>query len=367
MSELTVELGQRSYPIYVEAGLLSKAEGLIAPHLRGRQVFVIADETVEALHGETLQAGLGKLESHWLTVPSGEASKSLSQFSALVETVLSKAPERGDLVIAFGGGVIGDLAGYVAASVLRGLDFIQIPTTLLSQVDSSVGGKTGINSAHGKNLIGAFHQPKAVLIDLDVLATLPKREMQAGYAEVVKYGLIDQPDFYDWLEVHGPNIVALGPETAEAIVRSCKAKAQVVAEDERESGRRALLNLGHTFAHAFEAAGAYDGRILHGEAVAIGMVCAHRLSRDLGLASGQDLDRLIRHLQQVGLPTDLSRFDSISFSKDALWAAMAKDKKVQAGQIRFILTRGIGQAFVSDGAAPEAVDQILDGLLANSN
>ena len=363
MSELSVELGQRSYPIYVEAGLLSRAQALINPHLRGRQVFVIVDETVEGLHGDTLRAGLGDLTSHWLPVPSGEASKSLPQFSALVETILAKAPERGDLVIAFGGGVIGDLAGYVAASVLRGLDFIQIPTTLLSQVDSSVGGKTGINSAHGKNLIGAFHQPKAVLIDLDVLATLPKREMQAGYAEVVKYGLIDQPDFYDWLEVHGNRVIALGPETAEAIIRSCQAKAQVVAEDEREGGRRALLNLGHTFAHAFEAAGAYDGRILHGEAVAVGMVCAHRLSRDLGLASEQDLDRLVRHLGQVGLPTDLSRFDTIAFSKDALWAAMAKDKKVQAGQIRFILTHGIGQAFVSDGVPPEAVDQILDALL----
>ena len=366
MHELIVELGQRSYPIAIASGLLTQARERIEPHLRGRQLFVLADATVDALHGKALRTGLGALNSHWFSVPSGEASKSLAQFSVLVEAVLADAPERGDLIVAFGGGVIGDLAGYVAASVLRGLDYIQIPTTLLAQVDSSVGGKTGINSAQGKNLIGAFHQPKAVLIDLDVLATLPKREMQAGYAEVVKYGLIDQPDFYDWLEGNAALVLACGPQTAEAIVRSCQAKARIVAEDEREQGHRALLNLGHTFAHAFETVGGYDGRILHGEALAIGLICAHRLSCDLGLASRQDLDRLIRHLQQVGLPTDLGRFDSIAFSKEALWSALAKDKKVRAGQIRFILTRGIGQAFVSDGVPPESVDKILDALLSNN-
>lgn len=364
MPNLTVDLGSRSYPILIDASLLAGAEDYIAPLLKGRQVFVIADQTVADLHGKTLRAGLGNLTQHWIYVPAGEASKSLETFSSVVETLLSYGPERGDLVIAFGGGVIGDLAGYVAASILRGLDFVQIPTTLLSQVDSSVGGKTGINSAHGKNLIGAFHQPKLVLIDLDVLQTLPDRELKSGYAEVVKYGLIDQPEFFDWLEVNGKDVLALTTKTAEAIARSCQAKADVVAEDERESGRRALLNLGHTFAHAFEAAGLYDGRILHGEAVSIGMVCAHRLSRDLGLASGQDLERVIRHLEALGLPTTLERFSSISFDVSALQAAMAKDKKVRGGTIRFILTRGIGQAFVSDGVASEPVEALLKELLA---
>lgn len=364
---LQVSLGERSYPIYIETNLLARAGELIRPHLRGRQVFVIADAHVDALHGQALREGLGTLQQHWVEVPAGEVSKSLTSFSKVVEAVLAHGPERGDLVIAFGGGVVGDLAGYVAASVLRGLDFVQIPTSLLAQVDSSVGGKTGINSAHGKNLIGAFHQPKAVLIDLDVLKTLPPREMRAGYGEVVKYGLIDQPIFFDWLERNGADVLA-GDQSAlrHAILQSCQAKADVVAADERESGRRALLNLGHTFAHAFEAAGKYDGRILHGEAVSVGLVCAHALSRDLGLATGQDLGRLIAHLRALGLPTDLSDFGSIDFGVDDLMATMAKDKKVQAGAIRFVLTRGIGQAFVSEGIDLTQAATLLDRLLSGA-
>lgn len=367
MKSVSVELGARSYQIDIGHGLLAQSGEKILPHLKGKQVFVITDSSVERLHGDSLKNGLGTVPQHWFPVPAGEASKSLTQFSNLVESILSLGPERGDLVIAFGGGVVGDLAGYVAASVLRGLNFVQIPTTLLAQVDSSVGGKTGINSRHGKNLIGAFHQPRLVLIDLDVLTTLPEREMKAGYAEVVKYGLINQPDFFDWLEIHGPDVLSSSPSAAplvaEAIARSCTAKAKIVAEDEREAGRRALLNLGHTFAHAFESSGGYDGRILHGEAVSIGLVCAHRLSQQLGLASGQDLDRVIRHLDRLGLPTNLKGFDHIDFTLSGLKSAMSKDKKVQAGTIRFVLTRGIGRAFLSEGVAEAALDTILGELI----
>ena len=364
MTSLRVDLAERSYPIEITSGLLARAQAFLAPLPRGRQVFVIADETVARLQGATLRAGLEGLCQHWFTLPPGEGSKSLSQFSTLVEAILALAPERGDLVIAFGGGVVGDMAGYVAASVLRGLDFVQIPTTLLAQVDSSVGGKTGLNSRHGKNLIGAFYQPRCVLIDPDVLTDLPDREMRAGYAEIVKYGLIDQPEFFDWLEIKGAEVLSRGPALAEAIARSCQAKARIVAADEREAGPRALLNLGHTFAHAFEAVGGYDGRILHGEAVAVGLVCAHTLSRDLGLASGQDLQRLVQHLSALGLPTDLRAFAHLRFSLEGLLAAMARDKKVQAGAIRFILTRGIGAAFVSDGVDQAAVVAVLRSLLA---
>ena len=363
MTQLVVALGTRSYPIHIDHGLLERAHDFVAPHLKGTKVFIITDETVMKLHGDTLRAGLQGLEQHWMGVPAGEGSKSFEMYHRLCEGILSHGPERGDLIIAFGGGVIGDLAGFVAASVLRGLNFIQIPTTLLAQVDSSVGGKTGINSGFGKNLIGAFHQPLAVLIDLDVLATLPDREMRAGYGEVIKYGLIDQPDFFEWLEAKGASVLSQGPEVAEAIARSCQAKADVVAADEREDGRRALLNLGHTFAHAFEAAGGYDGRILHGEAVAVGLLCAHDLSTELGLASGQDRERVRAHLTSLGLATDLSAFPDVSFDKAALKATMAKDKKVQAGTIRFVLTHGIGQAFVSDGVSDEALDRVLDRLL----
>ena len=363
MKQLEVALGLRSYPIHIGRGLVQQAQAYVAPHLKGRQVFVISDETVIHLHGESLQKGLGRLQQHWIGVPAGEASKSFDTFVRVCESILCHDPERGDLVIAFGGGVIGDLAGFVAASVLRGLSFIQIPTTLLAQVDSSVGGKTGINSLHGKNLIGAFYQPLAVLIDLDVLATLPLREMRAGYAEVVKYGLINRPDFFNWLEIKGADVLAQGPSLAEAIAQSCRAKADVVAEDEREGGRRALLNLGHTFAHAFEAVGGYDGRILHGEAVAIGLVCAQDLSTELGLAPGQDRERVRAHLSKLCLATDLSGFPDIAFSKQALKKAMAKDKKVQAGKIRFVLTYGIGQAFVSDGVEEAILDRVLDRLL----
>ena len=364
MPHIDVDLGPRSYPILIKNNLLAQAGELIAPHFRGRNIFIIADQNVYDLHGATLRAGLGDLPQHWICVPPGEASKSLSQFSQIVERILEKSPERRDLILAFGGGVIGDLAGYVAASVLRGLDFIQIPTSLLAQVDSSVGGKTGINSSHGKNLIGAFYQPKQVLIDLDVLKSLPDRELRAGYAEIVKYGLIDQPDFFNWLEIKGSNVLSLMGDVGEAISRSCKAKARIVGEDEFESGRRALLNLGHTFAHAFEAAGNYDGRILHGEAVSIGLVCAYRLSHILGLASGQDVARIKRHLGDLGLPTDLKRFKSISFSLQGLKSAMRRDKKVQSGTIRFILAHGIGQAFVSDGVEGAYLDQVLTDLLS---
>ena len=360
MQTVPVALGGRSYSIHIGQDLLAQAGTWIRPQLAGRQVFLIADTTALAHHGDALLAGLEGMKVQVLPVAAGEASKSLATYSDLVLKILDQSPERGDLVVAFGGGVVGDLAGFVAASVLRGLGLIQIPTTLLAQVDSSVGGKTGINAPQGKNLIGAFYQPKLVLIDLQTLQTLADRDMRAGYAEVVKYALIDQPDFFDWLEVHGPAILAHEPAAlAQAIATSCTAKARVVVADEREGGRRALLNLGHTFAHAFEAAGAYDGRILHGEAVSLGLVCAFDLSHRLGLAHGQDVARLRRHLAALGLPTHLTDFPAIDFDLQNLWHAMARDKKVQGGTIRFVLAHGIGHAFLSDGADTDAVTQTL--------
>ena len=361
MKRISVNLGSRSYDILIEAGLLHHVSDHISPYLnKSQQIFVITDHHVDRLHGSTLKKSLEGFSYQWLSVCPGEFSKSLNQFSQLVEDILRFGPERHDLIIAFGGGVIGDLAGYVAASVLRGLNFIQIPTTLLAQVDSSVGGKTGLNSIHGKNLIGAFYQPKLVLVDLDVLESLPEREMKAGYAEIVKYALIDQPDFFEWLEHHGRNILARTSDMSEAIAKSCLSKARIVAEDEREAGHRALLNLGHTFAHAFESVNLYDGRILHGEAVSVGLVCAHRLSCDLGFAAEQDLARLVRHLLTLDMPVDLTRFDTGQFSLPMLLKAMAKDKKAQKGHLRFILTRGIGKAFISEGVDQKAVEKVLE-------
>ncbi len=363
MQTIPVALGGRSYQIHIGHDLIAHAGTWLGPQVSSRQIFLIADTKALEHHGDALLAGLKGLKVHVLPTTAGEASKSLTTYSNLVFQILEQSPERGDLVVAFGGGVVGDLAGFVAASVLRGLGLIQIPTTLLAQVDSSVGGKTGINAPQGKNLIGAFHQPKLVLIDLQTLQTLSDREMRAGYAEVVKYALINQPDFFDWLEIYGPAILARQPKAlAQAIATSCIAKARVVSADEKESGRRALLNLGHTFAHAFEAAGAYDGRILHGEAVSLGLICAFDLSHRLGLANGQDVARLRRHLAALGLPTHLTDFPAIDFNLPNLWQAMARDKKVQGGTIRFVLAHGIGQAFLSDGADIGAVTQTLNHM-----
>ncbi len=364
---LTVDLGQRRYDIVIADGLIARAGTLLRPLLAGRRAIVIADETVAGYYLDPLTGALTEagIDTASLTVPPGEASKSLAAFGDLMERVLALAPERSTTLVALGGGVVGDLAGFAAATALRGLAFVQIPTTLLAQVDSAVGGKTGINSRYGKNLIGAFHQPRAVLADIATLATLPPRQMRAGYAEIVKYGVLGDPGFFDWLVDHGAALLAGdGALCAEAVARSCAAKAAIVAADEREAGRRALLNLGHTFAHAFEAESGYGDRLLHGEAVAIGMAAALRLSVRLGLCPAADADRLTAHLSAVGLPTGLAGVADDDWTAERLVAHMARDKKVADGRATFILARGIGHAFVTRDVPMDAVAATLREALA---
>lgn len=307
-------------------------------------------------------ASLGEsgIEAVSLILPAGEKTKSFEHLIPVCEAILGARIERNDAVIALGGGVIGDLTGFAAGIVRRGSRFIQIPTSLLAQVDSSVGGKTGINSAHGKNLIGVFHQPDLVLADTAALDTLSPREFRAGYAEVAKYGLIDKPEFFEWLEKNWQAVFAGGPARIEAIAVSCQAKADVVAADERENGRRALLNLGHTFGHALEAATDYDSkRLVHGEGVAIGMVLAHEFSARMNLASPDDARRVEAHLKTVGLPTRLADIPGALPPADRLMEAIAQDKKVKGGKLTFILTRGIGQSFVADDVPSSEVLSFL--------
>jgi 3-dehydroquinate synthase/shikimate kinase/3-dehydroquinate synthase len=356
-----VSLGERSYPILVGRGLVDEAGRRIAA-TGARAAAVITDAHVGSLHAGRLRASLeGQgLRTTVATVPPGEASKSFDQFARLCDAVLAARIERGDCVVALGGGVVGDLAGFTAASVRRGVRFVQVPTTLLAQVDSSVGGKTGINSAYGKNLVGAFHQPSLVIADTALLDTLPTREMRAGYAEVAKYGLIDSPAFFAWCEAHWRGIFAGGSERDEAVAASCRAKAAVVARDEREEGDRALLNLGHTFGHALERVTSYDSaRLVHGEGVAIGMALAFRFSARFGLCPGGDAERVEAHLRTVGLPTRLAEVPGGVGSVDALLEAMAQDKKVKAGALTFILARGIGRSFIAPGIAVDDVRAFL--------
>ncbi|RVK05183.1 3-dehydroquinate synthase, partial [Sinorhizobium meliloti] len=304
--------------------------------------------------------GESGIEAVSLILPAGEKTKSFEHLIPVCEAILGARIERNDAVIALGGGVIGDLTGFAAGIVRRGSRFIQIPTSLLAQVDSSVGGKTGINSAHGKNLIGVFHQPDLVLADTAALDTLSPREFRAGYAEVAKYGLIDKPEFFEWLEKNWQAVFAGGPARIEAIAVSCQAKADVVAADERENGRRALLNLGHTFGHALEAATDYDSkRLVHGEGVAIGMVLAHEFSARMNLASPDDARRVEAHLKTVGLPTRLADIPGALPPADRLMEAIAQDKKVKGGKLTFILTRGIGQSFVADDVPSSEVLSFL--------
>ena len=360
---VAVSLGDRSYDIIIEDGLLAEAGALIAARFPESRCFVLSDESVSALHGKRLRdvlvsAGL-TVRGH--DVPAGEPSKSFRNLEAGVDAVLAAGMERGDVLIAFGGGVVGDLGGFIAGIVRRGMAFVQIPTTLLAQVDSAVGGKTGINTPRGKNLVGLFNQPAMVLADTALLDTLDERQMRAGYAEVAKYGLIDKPDFFAWLEDNHAGIFAGGPARIQAVATSCRAKASVVAADEREAGSRALLNLGHTFGHALEAAVAYDGaRLVHGEAVAIGMVLAHDFSVHLGHCSRSDADRVRTHLETVGLPTSIGRIPGHeAFTPDVLMDAIAQDKKVERGALTFILTRGIGQAFVARDVPQNTVREFL--------
>jgi 3-dehydroquinate synthase len=354
-----IPLGERAYDILIGPDLLEHAGERLRTMFPGRRYGVVTDTAVAAAQLPRLTKSLdaaGLIHSE-IVLPNGESTKSIGRLNEVVEGLLDAKLERGDIVLAFGGGVIGDLAGFAAAVARRGMDFVQIPTSLLAQVDSSVGGKTGINSPHGKNLIGAFHQPRLVLADLDALKTLPPREFAAGYAEVVKYGLIDDEAFYFWLEEHQPAIFAGDAALrAQMVARCCAAKARFVLADEKETGVRALLNLGHTFGHALEKATGYSNRLLHGEGVAIGMVLAHSFSAKLGLAPSQDTGRIVQHLGRAGLPTKLSDIPGDPPPTAVLMEAIAQDKKVVRGALTFILTRGIGKAFIEknvDGAAVE--------------
>ena len=345
-----VGLGERSYDILIGAGLIERAGAEIAVRLPGIRAAIVTDENVAGSWLDALAASLGRagIASVAITLPPGEKTKSFDHLQTVVGGVLGARLERGDAVIALGGGVIGDLAGFAAGIVRRGMNFIQIPTSLLAQVDSSVGGKTGINTAHGKNLVGVFQQPRLVLADAGVLDTLPAREFRAGYAEVAKYGLIDRPDFFAWLEANWQDVFAGGPARAQAIAQSCQAKADVVARDEFETGDRALLNLGHTFGHALEGATGYDSaRLVHGEGVAIGMALAHRFSSRMNLCSPDDADRVERHLRDVGLPWRMSDIPGDLPDADTLLGYIGQDKKVSRGALTFILTRGIGQSFIA--------------------
>ena len=363
-ARLPVALAGRGYDVVIGEGLLGRAGGLIAPALPARRVAVISDASVAALHLPRLRAGLEEAGIEIrasLTVPPGEGSKSLATYGAVMEELLAAGIDRNTAVVALGGGVVGDLAGFVAASAMRGLPFVQVPTTLLAQVDSSVGGKTGINLKAGKNLAGAFHQPRIVLADTGVLATLPARELRAGYAEVAKHGLLQGP-LWDWCEAEGTKAVA-GDAAAlrHAVLESCRLKSAVVAADEREEsaeGGRALLNLGHTFGHAVEAECGYDGSLLHGEAVALGLGLAARLSARLGLCDAALPGRVEAHLAAVGLPARLADLPR-RFTVEALMGRMRKDKKVRDGRLRFVLLNGPGQALTKGDVEPAEVESLL--------
>jgi 3-dehydroquinate synthase/shikimate kinase/3-dehydroquinate synthase len=355
----------RAYSILIGRGLLYEAGARIAA-LGARAAVIVTDANVAALYADRLRAGLeaAGLRSGLVTVAPGEASKSYATYAEVCDGLLAHKVERGDIVVALGGGVVGDLAGFAAATLRRGVRFVQAPTSLLAQVDSSVGGKTGINSPLGKNLIGAFHQPHLVLADTGTLDTLSEREMRAGYAEVAKYGLIGDAAFFDWCETNWAGLFGGGPERDEAVAICCRAKAGVVVRDEREDGERALLNLGHTFGHALERLTGYDSaRLVHGEGVAIGLALAFRFSARLGLCPGQDAGRVANHLALAGLPTTLGAVPGGCGDADALLDAMAQDKKVRDGALTFILARGIGRSFIAPGIDAGDVRAFLDDEL----
>lgn len=363
---VAVGLGDRAYDILIGPGLIDQAGERIARLMPGVRAAIVVDDTVAALHLARLQAALTSagIDSVPVEVPAGEPSKSFAVLQDVVDRILAARLERGDVVIAFGGGVIGDLAGFAAGIVRRGMKFVQMPTTLLAMVDSSVGGKTGINARHGKNLIGLFNQPQLVIADTDLLATLSPREFRAGYAEVVKYGLIGDRPFFDWLDAHHADLFARGAALTQAIAVSCRAKAKVVEEDEHETGVRALLNLGHTFGHALEKAVGYNtDRLVHGEGVAIGMTLAHQFSVHMNLLSPDDATRVERHLATCGLPTRLDQIPGGVGGVDGLMAAIGQDKKVKRGRLTFILTRGIGEAFIADDVPADVVRDFLAAKL----
>ena len=363
LEAVPVALGDRSYDITIGEGLLADAGDLIKPLLRRPLTAIVTDENVARLHLPALQATLAAagIRATAVILPAGESTKSFEHLAKACDQLLAAGIERRDRIIALGGGVIGDLAGFAAAILRRGVDFIQMPTTLLAQVDSSVGGKTGINSSHGKNLIGAFHQPVAVIADTALLDTLPRRELAAGYAEVAKYGLLGDADFFAWLE-EAAGAILRGDSQARihAIRKSCEAKARIVAEDETETGIRALLNLGHTFGHALEVATGYSDRLLHGEGVAIGMVQAFRFSERLKLCAPGTADRVARHLQEVGLPIHASQIQGALPPPARLVEIMRQDKKAVDGRLTFILARDVGKAFIARDVAETDVKAFLE-------
>ncbi len=367
MNIVAVDLGPRSYEVRIGGGLIARAGAEIAPLLRRKRVAIVTDETVAAAHLPALTAALAAegIAATALALPAGEGTKGWENLARCTEWLLEQKVERRDVVVAFGGGVIGDLVGFSAAILRRGVRFVQLPTTLLAQVDSSVGGKTGINTAQGKNLVGAFHQPSLVLADIDVLGTLPDRDLLSGYGEVVKYGLLGDAAFFDWLEDHGP---ALRQGDADArlraVTRSVEMKAGIVSRDETEEGERALLNLGHTFCHALEKATGYSDRLLHGEGVAIGCALAFELSSRMGLCSQEDPSRVRAHLRSMGMKVDLADIHGDLPGAEALVTLMGQDKKVIDGRLRFILARGIGQAFVAEDVPGDAVLKLLQDALA---
>jgi 3-dehydroquinate synthase len=359
---IDVGLGGRSYAVRVGTGLIDGAGEAIAPLLKRRRTAVISDQTVWGLHGARLTAALERagIAVSPIVMPPGEQTKSFEGLAEVTDRLLALELDRGDVIIAFGGGVVGDLAGFAAAIYKRGIGFVQIPTTLLAQVDSSVGGKTAIDTPRGKNLVGAFHQPKLVLADLDVLGSLPAREMRAGYAEVIKYGLLGDFAFFEWLEANGAAVLAREPlALTEAVARSVAMKAEIVAEDETEQGRRALLNLGHTFGHALESETGYGAALLHGEAVGAGMALAFRFSASQGLCTAQDARRAGAGLAAAGLPTTLAQVPGHPFDAARLVRHMAQDKKAEAGTLTFILARGLGDAFVARDVSAAAITQFL--------
>ena len=357
-----VDLGERSYDILIGSGLLEEAGGLLARMARQPRIFVLTDGTVGGLYAGKLEKSLARagLQMRIKAVSDGEGSKSWPVLGEVLDWLLSEGAGRDDILLALGGGIVGDLTGLAASLMKRGMRFVQMPTTLLAQVDSSVGGKTGVNAVQGKNLIGAFYQPELVIADTDVLSTLPRREALAGYAEIVKYALIDDSDFYDWLQQHGRDVVALKPQALrQAVAVSCASKARIVAADERESGVRALLNLGHTFGHALEAVNGFQPSLLHGEAVAAGMALALRYSARKGLMDAGDAAGASDLLETAGLVTHLKRLPGGPYTAAALTEAMKQDKKGRAGRIPLILARGIGQSFILPDADLADVQDFL--------
>jgi 3-dehydroquinate synthase len=368
-TRVRVGLGERAYDIVVGTNVLASAGREIAALTRSRRAFVVTDENVARRHLDALRVALrgGEIECAVAILPPGEATKSFAMLEHVTSLMLDAGIERGDMIVAMGGGVMGDLAGFAAGILKRGVDYVQIPTTLLAQVDSSVGGKTAIDTPQGKNLIGLFHQPRLVLADTGVLDSLPSREMRAGLAEVLKYGLIEDAVFAEWVAANTQAILTKpGAERRDAIVSSCKMKARVVEADEHEAGQRALLNLGHTFAHGIEAAAGYSGRVLHGEAVAVGCGLAFELSERLGLAPAGTAAKVRSWFAAAGLPAQLADLPDLGATAEEFMAHMAQDKKARGGRIVFVLARGIGKAFLADDVDRQVIERMLNDALAEA-